>query len=120
MRVVRSERLRLHANQERLPNEIAVLQRCNHPNIVKLFDVVETERSLFLVMEYVNGKDLVTCWNDQIAVSENAVYFCEVTPMATYTNRGTDLWARHERAFYSSNCAWLFSICITAALCIGI
>ncbi len=32
-------------------NEIAILSQSDHPNIIKLYDVYETEESLFLVME---------------------------------------------------------------------
>ena len=31
------------------------MKRVNHPNIVKLYDVVETETQVVLVMEYING-----------------------------------------------------------------
>ena len=31
------------------------MKRINHPNIVKLYDVVETDSQVVLVMEYING-----------------------------------------------------------------
>lgn len=44
--------------KERFRNEAATLSQIEHPNIVKLYDYVETEDGLFLVMEYVEGVPL--------------------------------------------------------------
>lgn len=43
---------------ERLRREARVLAKLNHPNIVQIYDVVETEQRFFLVMEYVEGRSL--------------------------------------------------------------
>eukprot|EP01156_Anaeramoeba_ignava_P023257 Anaeramoba_ignava/c21421_g4_i1.p2 GENE.c21421_g4_i1~~c21421_g4_i1.p2 ORF type:complete len:404 (+),score=137.02 c21421_g4_i1:41-1213(+) len=38
--------------------EIAVLKLLNHPNVLKVFDVFESEEYLFMVMEYMPGGEL--------------------------------------------------------------
>jgi serine/threonine protein kinase len=45
-----------------LLTEIAILKKINHPNVVKLYEIIDDEKSdkLFLVMEYVNGGTLLT------------------------------------------------------------
>lgn len=45
-------------------NEVDVLQRIDHPNIMKLYEVHETSNSLYLVCEYLNGGSLVTYLRD--------------------------------------------------------
>ena len=38
--------------------EVNSLKTINHPNIVKLLEVIDTEEALFIVMEYISGGDL--------------------------------------------------------------
>jgi serine/threonine protein kinase len=38
-----------------LTREVAIMKRMDHPNIVKLFEVIETDNTLYLVMEYAAG-----------------------------------------------------------------
>ena len=46
------------AIRERFSAEAAVLARLNHPNIVTLYDYIEEENALYLIMEYVEGQPL--------------------------------------------------------------
>ena len=38
--------------------EIKILMKADHPNIIKLYQVYETQRSLYLIMEKCNGGEL--------------------------------------------------------------
>lgn len=41
-----------------LMKEVEILKSISHPNIIKLYDVIEDDRSIHLVMEYANGGSL--------------------------------------------------------------
>lgn len=45
-------------NLAKIEREIQILQRLSHPFIVKLFEVIRTERCLYIVTEYVPNGEL--------------------------------------------------------------
>ena len=44
--------------QENLTSEISIMQKINHPNIIKLYEIKKTEKTMYLIMEYADGGDL--------------------------------------------------------------
>lgn len=56
---------RCKGKEHMIENEVAILRRVNHPNIILLVEEFDTKDSLYLVMEYVKGGDLF----DDIALS---------------------------------------------------
>jgi cyclin-dependent kinase len=57
-RIIALKRIRLEAEDEGIPStairEISLLKELRHPNIVRLYDVVHTDRKLALVFEYLD------------------------------------------------------------------
>ncbi|XP_015522563.2 serine/threonine-protein kinase MARK2 isoform X10 [Neodiprion pinetum] len=43
---------------QKLFREVRIMKMLDHPNIVKLFQVIETEKTLYLVMEYASGGEV--------------------------------------------------------------
>ncbi|XP_059364904.1 serine/threonine-protein kinase MARK2-like isoform X3 [Carassius carassius] len=43
---------------QKLYREVRLMKFLNHPNIVKLFEVIDTEKTLYLVMEYASGGEV--------------------------------------------------------------
>lgn len=45
-------------NLAKIEREIQILQQVDHPFIIKLFEVIRTERHLYIVTEYVSNGEL--------------------------------------------------------------
>ncbi|GAB5031262.1 cmgc cdk protein kinase [Nannochloropsis oceanica] len=80
--VVALKKIRLEAEDEGIPStairEISLLKELQHPNIVRLYDVVHTERKLTLVFEFLDQdlkKYLDICDNGlELAVLQSFLY----------------------------------------------
>ena len=45
-------------------NEISIMKELNHPNIVRFYDMLVTNSHYYVVMEYCNGGDLLSCLDE--------------------------------------------------------
>jgi len=43
---------------ERISREIKILKQTHHPNVVQLYEIIETDKDLYLVMEFAQGGEL--------------------------------------------------------------
>ena len=41
-----------------IQNEIMVLRKISHPNVIKIYEVIQEKDRLILIMEFVSGGDL--------------------------------------------------------------
>lgn len=44
--------------KESLLNEIAIMRKCNHPNLLKIYEVYESANSIYVVLELLEGGEL--------------------------------------------------------------
>ena len=57
-------------DKERMNREIAIMKRINHYNIAKLYQVVDTKLIIYLIQEYIQGKDLLEYINKKGKLNE--------------------------------------------------
>lgn len=50
-----------------IKEEVSILTKLDHPNIVKYYETYEDEKNIYLVMEYIGGGELF----DKIAQQKN-------------------------------------------------
>ena len=71
-------------------NEINVLSKMDHPNIIRLYEIFEDERHISLIMEYCNGGELFTKIQDRaekdqaFTEKEAAVIFKQLMSAVSY------------------------------------
>ncbi|XP_053195667.1 serine/threonine-protein kinase NIM1 [Scomber japonicus] len=104
------DRTRLDIQAQRLlSREITSMESVQHPNVVRLYEVVETPSRLFLVVEYAGGGDLHNriCNEGKLSDNTSKVTFAQVLSAIKYLhNNGIihrDLKAENV-LFTSSGC----------------
>ena len=52
VKILEKDRIKDVADVERVAREIHILKLIRHPNIIQLYEIIETPRQLFFIMEY--------------------------------------------------------------------
>ena len=52
VKVLEKSKIKDKKDVERISREIKILKKVRHPNVIQLYEIIETESELFLIMEY--------------------------------------------------------------------
>lgn len=58
IKILEKDKIKDQADITRVMREIHILKIVRHPNIVQLYEIIETSKQLFLIMEYASGGEL--------------------------------------------------------------
>lgn len=58
VKVLEKSRIKDRKDVERISREIKILKQLHHPNVVQIYEIIETEKDLYLVMEHIGGGEL--------------------------------------------------------------
>lgn len=73
--------------EEKLMNEINIMRTCTHPHIITFIDFFMDDDNYYIVMEYVNGGDLlklVTEGKRKINIQDIRIIFCQLISSIEY------------------------------------
>ena len=89
VKILEKERILQEADKTRIEREIKILKNMRHNNIVHLYDIKETPSSLYIIMEYVNGKELFDYIIDKNHLSEleSCNYFQQIISGIEYLGK---------------------------------
>jgi len=80
LKCLNRHRIVLACQSGRLGKEIRLLKMLNHPNVIRLHEVLHTPTEILMVMEYVEGGDLLEVLNTRPRFQESEVrhIFCQI------------------------------------------
>lgn len=58
MKILEKDKIKDKKDVERITREIKILKKVRHPNVIQLYEIIETEAELFLIMEYCGTGEL--------------------------------------------------------------
>jgi calcium-dependent protein kinase len=76
VKVIRKANLRAAHEREMFFNEVAVLRSIDHPNVLKLYEFFQDDRSYYLITEYCEGGELFDRIIEEGSFSENQAAEC--------------------------------------------
>lgn len=80
VKVLEKSRIKDKKDVERISREIKILKQLHHPNVVQIYEIIETEKDLYLVMEFVSSGELfdIIVQNQRLSEKQACKYFQEL------------------------------------------
>ena len=80
IKILEKSKLSRYQDKIRLEREIEILKKLKHPNIAQLYSVIETERQILLIMEYIKGQELYQyiLLKKKLSEEESCLYFQQI------------------------------------------
>ena len=89
IKIMEKSRIVQKEDKIRIEREIKVLKNLRHPNIVHLYNVIETEEKIYLIMEYAKGKELFDyiVMKKKLTENESCIFFQQIISGIEYLHK---------------------------------
>ena len=89
IKVLEKSRIREQADIDRVVREIKILKEIDHPNFVKLYEIIENTERIYLIMEYASGGELFDyiVSKDRLPEKQAAKFYAQILNGIEYLHR---------------------------------
>jgi len=89
IKILEKDKITDVSDVERVAREIHILKLIRHPNIIQLYEIIETPKQLYLAMEYCNGGELFEyiVANNRIKEKEACRFFQQIISGVEYIHK---------------------------------
>ncbi|CAD8168516.1 unnamed protein product [Paramecium pentaurelia] len=86
IKILEKSKIEQPADFTRIQREIHILRKLRHPNIVQLYEILESETKIYLIMEFVSGGELFQhiVKNKRLSENEAAALFSQIIEAIEY------------------------------------
>ena len=71
VKILEKDKIKNRGDSERVSREIKILKKVDHPHIIQLYEIIETNKQVLLTMELAEGGELFTYIVSKHRLSEN-------------------------------------------------
>ena len=89
VKILEKDKIQDASDVERVAREIHILKMIRHPNIIQLYEIIETPKQLYLIMEYASGGELFDyiVKNGRVKEEEGARLFHQIVAGVEYLHK---------------------------------
>ncbi|CAD8104031.1 unnamed protein product [Paramecium primaurelia] len=86
IKILEKDKMKENTDYERISREINCLKKLRHPNIIQIYEIVQTVNSIYMIMEYAPGGELfeVIIRNQRLNEKEAAEYLMQILSGVQY------------------------------------
>ncbi|CAK90672.1 unnamed protein product (macronuclear) [Paramecium tetraurelia] len=80
IKILEKKNLKFSQDFENLENEIQILRQVKHPNVIHLYEILESTSNIYMIFEYGEGNDL----KHRLNQSESLIYLQQIAKGVSY------------------------------------